>query len=100
MYVNTPSEIYIPTVLYEEYKHYPNQIFAKFSLSYLTQLMARRQGLNYINDPIDLIANFGDDRKEKAFLNVISGNLKLNISEPILTTLLTFKNYIEDIEIV
>ena len=62
--------------------------------------MARRQGLNFIHDPIDLIANLGDEMKERAFLHVISGNLKLNISEPVLTTLLTFKNYIEDIEIV
>ena len=62
--------------------------------------MARRQGLNFIIDPIDVIANLGDAKKEKAYLNVISGDVKLNISEPVLTTLLTFKNYIEDIQIV
>ena len=52
--------------------------------------MARRQGLNFIIDPIDVIANLGDAKKEKAYLNVISGDVKLNISEPVLTTLLTF----------
>ena len=62
--------------------------------------MALRQGFNYIIDPIDIIANLGDARKEKAYFNVISGDLKLNVSEPVLTTLLTFKNYFEDIQIV
>lgn len=62
--------------------------------------MAQRQGLNYIHDAIDVITNAGDAKKEKAFVNIISGNLKINMSEPVLTTLLTFKNYIEDVQIV
>ena len=62
--------------------------------------MDQRQGLNFISNPIDVIANLGDAIKKKAFLNIISGNLKLNISEPVLTTILTFQNYIENIKIV
>ena len=96
-YVNTPSEIFVPTLVYDESKHLPKQIFEIFSPQYLRQLMSRRQGLNFIIDPIDIIAGLGDAKKEKAYLNVISGDVKLSISEPVLTTLLTFKNYIEDI---
>ena len=97
IYVNTPSEIFVPTLVYDESKHLPKQIFEILSPQYLRSLMSRRQGLNFIIDPIDIIANLGDAKKEKAYLNVISGDVKLNISEPVLTTLLTFKNYIEDI---
>ena len=34
-YVNTPSEIFVPTLVYDESKHLPKQIFEILSPQYL-----------------------------------------------------------------
>ena len=75
------------------------QIFEIFPPSLINELMAKRQGLNFIIDPVDLIANFGDANRSQFFINMICGKIRLNISEPVLTTILEFKNYFEDYEI-
>lgn len=62
--------------------------------------MTVRQDLNFVVEPVDLIANFGDSNKTRFFLNLIGGKIKLNISEPVLRTFIKFTNYIEDMDII
>lgn len=78
----------------------PMQIFETLSLEYLLDLMSKRQGLNFVIEPVDLIANFGDANGLKMFCNLICGKIRLNVSEPVLTTFLTFKIYLENITII
>jgi len=86
--------------MYEEQKHLPKQIFETLSPKYLTELMAKRQGLIFIMAPVDLIANFGEAHGIKFFINFIIGGIRLNLSEPMLKTILIFKKYLEDNKIV
>lgn len=37
--------------------------------------MAKRQGLNFIIQPVDLVANFGDATGTRFFLNIICGKI-------------------------
>ena len=53
-----------------------------------------------IIQPVDLVANFGDAFGTQFFVNVITGKIRLSISEPVLTTILLFKKYFEDYSIV
>ena len=47
-------------------------------------------------DKVDLLGNFGDANSTRFFFNLITGKVNIKISEPVLTTLLTFANYFED----
>lgn len=75
-------------------------IFETLSFEYLNELMAKRKSLNFIVEPVDLIANVGDAYGQRALMNLIIGKIRLNMSEPVLTTFLIFKNYIENTVIV
>lgn len=72
------------------------QIFETLQPQYLQNLMANRKGQNYIMDKVDLLGNFGDVNSTRFFFNLITGKVNIKISEPVLTTLLTFANYFED----
>ena len=86
--------------MYEEYKFRPMQIFEMLQPQYLQNLMANRKGQNFIMDKVDLLGNFGDANSTRFFFNLITGKVNVKVSEPVLTTLLTFANYFEDHQIV
>ena len=64
------------------------------------ELMAKRNTLTFLIDPVDLIANLGDVGKTRFYLNLICGKIRLNLSEPVLRTFFTFKMYIENVNII
>ena len=86
--------------MYEECKNLPMQIFETLSLRYLMELMAKRNTLTFLIDPVDFIANLGDVGKTRFYLNLICGKIRLNLSEPVLRTFFTFKMYIENVNII
>lgn len=59
-------------------------------------MTSKKKSYNYILEPVDLMANFGDARGNSFSLNIITGKISLKISEPVLSTIFTFVNYIEN----
>lgn len=96
LYVNPKSEVYIPQLLYEETKHLPKQIFERISPQQVQALMAKRTGLNFVNEAIDLMMNVGEAYGVEFHMNLVCGHIKLNVSEPVVRTFLTFKQYLEN----
>ena len=76
------------------------QIFETLSLRYLMELMAKRNTLTFLIDPVDLIANLGDAGKTRFYFNLICGKIRLNLSEPVLRTFFTFKQHLENVNII
>lgn len=63
-------------------------------------MITKKKSYNYILEPVDLMANFGDARGDSFSLNIIMGKISLKISEPVLSTFFTFMNYIENYSII
>ena len=99
LYINAKTDIFVPMHLYEEKKNEPMQIFESLTYEYLSDLMSRQQGLNFVTDPIDLVGNFGDANSRRLFVNTIVGKVNLNVSAPVLETYLTFRAYLENVSI-
>ena len=59
-YVNSRSQVYIPTSLWELKQNMPNTIFDDLPPDLIMSLMQETSLLNFIMDPIDVYANIGD----------------------------------------
>lgn len=60
MYVNTRSQVFIPTDLWELKQNLPNTIFDDLPQDLIMSLMKETGDLNFIIDSMDIYANIGD----------------------------------------
>ena len=89
IYVNSQSEMFIPTSLWKETKFNANGIFDAMPASIIASLMDKQDHFTFIMDPMDLFANFADIKGEKAFFSLLCNRLKLKFTPDSLTEINT-----------
>ena len=79
-YVNTRSQVFIPTSLWELKQNLPNTIFDDLPPDLLMALMKETSTLNFIMDPVDIYANIGDINSQQFFFSLVAGKVNMTLT--------------------
>lgn len=99
VYVNSKSEMFIPTSLWLETKSNQNGIFDAMPSQIIVQLMEKQEGFSFIMEPMDIFANFADIKGNKAFFSILFNNLKLRFTPDSLQDINTLLEHFETVKI-
>ena len=98
-YVNSRSQVYIPTSLWELKQNMPNTIFDDLPPDLIMSLMQETSLLNFIMDPIDVYANIGDINSQQFFFSLVTGKINMNITPGTVQNLNSLIEYQENFKI-